>query len=501
MEAIVQTVRDTAQALSRAQSGELVRLLDDATSQVRALDPVDPATVVATVADDPFDTLRVEMHEIDALVRGVTEATVQLGAVRTGLAEVGRLRELSTLLIDQLAAVGGGSLAGHRARALADELRATLDRTHRGLTGDVGRVDAELADVRDVAHRLRLVPASSVFPSLERAVRDAAQAVGKRVDFETIGSETRLEAQVLAALRDALMHVVRNAVTHGIEMPDERNVAGKPRAGAIRLTVERRGSRVAFVCRDDGRGIDVEAVRAAAIARGIISAAEAKSFDAARVIALLATGGLTTTRDVTELSGRGIGLDVARTTAGRLKGELAIRSERGRGAAIELLVPVSIASLSGLVVEAGGALVAIPLEAVRHTLRVADADIARSADRESIVHDGGVIPFLPLDRALRRGADGAPSPHVVGGGRRQRSRPRRGRRRSLDRNIEPRDAIDPIRASPPIRSCRARRSTTRAIRSSCSIRTGSSRPQSAVTPDTATSRQRRARRSSSSTTR
>jgi two-component system chemotaxis sensor kinase CheA len=166
--------------------------------------------------------------------------------------------------------------------------------------------------------------------------------------------------------------------------------------------VERRGNHVAFVCRDDGRGIDVEAVRTTAVARGLVPASQASGLSTDQVIGLLLRGGLTTSRDVTELSGRGIGLDVARETAARLKGELSIRSEPGRGTTVEIRVPVSLAALHGLVVESAGTLATIPLEAIRQTLRVSATDVARSAGSDSILHEGKVIPFLPLDRVLGR---------------------------------------------------------------------------------------------------
>ena len=240
-----------------------------------------------------------------------------------------------------------------------------LEHFQRSLAVDLERVDGELAELRDVAYRLRLIPAQTVFASLDRSVRDAAQTLGKRVTFEASGGEVRLDANVLASLRDALMHVVRNAVAHGVETEAERVALGKSPTGQVRLQVERRGGRVAFVCRDDGRGIDVEAVRRAAVARGLVPASEAKSLAADKVIALLRAGGLTTSNEVTELSGRGIGLDVVRATTSRLKGEMSIRSEPGRGATVEVQVPISIASLHGLIVEATGALGRDP--ARRHT--------------------------------------------------------------------------------------------------------------------------------------
>jgi two-component system chemotaxis sensor kinase CheA len=412
VEGILTTHRESGLPLSQDQGSDLLRLLDEITLRLAGLEPANDVTsplpgLDRPAAEEPLPTLRVEIREMDSLLAGVAEAGVQLGAVRKSLAATERLRDLGSLLLDQLGARPGENGLGAspalvRARLLAEEMGAGLDRFGRSLAVDVGRVEGELAEIRDVAHRLRLIPAHSLFPALDRAVRDAAQALGKRVVFDASGGDVRLDANVLAALRDALLHVARNAVTHGAQTEAERLAAGKSPAGHVRLAVERRGSRVTFVCSDDGRGIDVEAVRQAALARGLLSAAEAQSLPADRVIALLGAGGLTTSGKVTELSGRGIGLDMVRATAARLKGQLRIRSEPGRGATVELQVPVSIAALAGLLVEAGGALAAIPLDAIRETLRVRDADVSRSAERDSILHEGKVIPFLPLDRLLQR---------------------------------------------------------------------------------------------------
>ncbi|MBI2378147.1 MAG: response regulator [Deltaproteobacteria bacterium] len=409
-ESLLATQREAAKPLAGGEAGQLLQLLDQVSAHVQSLEPASPPGSAPAPADpspeDSIETVRVEIREIDSLLLSVSEAAVHVGGLRkkSGIAE--RLHELSGTLAAHLApaVVGNGmslSAAILRARAITDELQSELARLARALTEDAERVEASFVEIRDITHRLRLVPARTLFPSLDRAIRDAAHDLGKQVDFEALGGDVQLDAHVLAAMRDALAHVVRNAVTHGIETATERQKSGKPPRGRVRLVVERHGHRVSFACEDDGRGVDLEAVRSAAIRRQLVSPGAAQSLTPPELLALLRRGGLSTAKSLTELSGRGIGLDVARATASRLKGELHIRSEPGRGAAIEVLVPFSIASLEVLVVETSGHTAVIPLDSVRCTLRLRDEAIARSATSQSIVHDGRSVPFLPLDQGLR----------------------------------------------------------------------------------------------------
>ena len=418
LEGILTTYRESELPLSKAQESELLRLLDEISSYLAAISSLAP-NPERLPAEEHLETLCVETQEMDALLQTLTEAGVQLGALRKGIGAADRLRDLTGQLLDllavrpgenrDLAAAASGVAGMAQARFLAEELRSSLDHLQRSLAVDIERVDGAFVEMRDVTHRLRLIPAQTVFASLARSVRDAAQTLGKRVAFDASGGEVRLDANVLASLRDALMHVVRNAVAHGVESEGERIALAKPPTGQVRLEVRRRGSRVSFVCTDDGRGIDVEAVRTAAVVRRLVPATAAKALSPDQVIALLGSVGavgLTTSRVVTELSGRGIGLDVVRATLSQLKGEMSIRSEPGRGVSVEVQVPVSIAALQGLVVEAGGARLAIPLDAVKQTLRIRDLEVARSAEGDSILHAGKVIPFLPLELALRRSGSG-----------------------------------------------------------------------------------------------
>src|SRR6266481_729830 len=407
--------REKPDAVSQESINQVLGLLDTAAAQVAVLDVPGAEGAGETsgrVVEEFSETVRVEIEEADRLLEGVSETAVQITALRREAGAIERARHLAGSLLDTLALrpgveVNGTGLAAAsmKARELAEELRSHLERLDRGLMAGIDQVEAEFTQVSDAANRLRLLPASTVFASLERAVRDAAQALQKNVLFESFGGNSRLDTHVLAALRDALLHVVRNAVAHGIESRPERIAAGKSVQGRVELRVERRGNSASFICRDDGRGIDVDAVRRVAVRRGLVAPSNAASLGLEEVVQIIMKGGVSTSSTVDEVSGRGIGLDVVRETAARLKGEVRVRSERGHGTSVEILVPVSLSSLTALQVDAGGMVVSLPLDAVQQIVRITDHDIVCSAEKESIVHHGKVIPFMTLTRALRMKTD------------------------------------------------------------------------------------------------
>ncbi len=344
---------------------------------------------------DPIETVRVEISETDGLLEALAETGIRLDALRREADGLNDATRLATALVQHLEASPDA-----RARGLAEELADRIKRTRRGVGQEGEAVLRELSQVRDRAERIRLVRADAVFPSLERAARDAAQSVNKAVELIASGGEHRLDGHVLAAVRDALLHVVRNAVDHGLEPEEDRLVQGKSPVGRVELKVERRGGRIAFVCRDDGRGVDVEAVRQAAVTRGLLSPAQARSLSQPELLQLLVRGGMSTARQVTQVSGRGVGLDVVYAVAQRFKGEVELRSEPGLGTTVELVVPVSLSSLPALVVEAGGVRAALPLDAVQRTLRLAVSELSRAAEHDGLFHEGEVIPFAPLSPVL-----------------------------------------------------------------------------------------------------
>ncbi len=497
----------------------LLQLVDAIAAGVAALDaPVVPLREVVPLAQAPkgrprpeaapslptaraaeaLDNVRVDVGEMDALVEGLTEVSVRLTAMR---APIDELRHARTLAAQLARSDRDAERDAQSTRRLALELQTLLGTVERALGDGLLQTGRELGDVGEQAHRLRLMPVSAMFATLERAARDVGHAQHKDVAFATSGGDQRVDANVLAPLREALLHVVRNAVAHGLESADERRAAGKPPIGQVRLEVERRQNRIAFSCRDDGRGIDVAAVRRSALARGIVGEAEAAAMAPAELVRLVLHAGVTTAPELTEIAGRGVGLDVVRAAAVQLKGDVTIDTKPGRGTTIEVCVPISLSSLPALVVEAGGVRVALPLDAVQEALRVTAADIAGAPTHDSLVVQGRPLPFVRLaalvpGAALATAAAACPAVVVRGGDARAAFA-------SIGCSARPSSSCGRCRAWPvPARSWPAPRSTPTAIRSSCSTRRPSSRPRTpaAVAPSPRRLRSR-ARRCSSSTTR
>jgi two-component system chemotaxis sensor kinase CheA len=338
--------------------------------------------------------------EIDVLLEGLSEAGVQLSALRRATGTLHQSRRLAQALEEQGAALKSSGGGAKLASTIA-QLRALIESADRELIDNVEQMDRELLQVREAAERLRLLPASLMFVSLERAARDAAQSLDKQVSFRTSGGEIRIDAQVFGTVQSALVQAVRNAVAHGIETRAERMASGKPPVGCLEIQVRRRAHQVQFICRDDGRGVDVESVRRAAERNGL-APSDAATLGTEELLKLLLGGGISTSRSVTQLAGRGIGLDVVREATSRLRGTASLLTEQGVGTTLEIVVPVTLAALQALIVESGGSTVAIPLDAVKRTLRVAAADLAESPQGASLLFDGRVIPFAPLGRALSR---------------------------------------------------------------------------------------------------
>ena len=402
--------RDSADGLAREQINTILQHLDEIGSRIATLAQAESADVApqskAETGESPR-TVRTDIAEADAVLDGVAETHALLNGLRGVAQSVEQARHLADRLLAQFAPSGstehGRPLPGHSSRrfAMADELRRRFGTVERNLGSIVDQMDRELGQLREAAERLRLVSAGNLFTALERTARDTAQALSKRVTFEGKGSDIRLDSHVLETVQGALIQIIRNAVAHGIEPEAERIAAGKPPIGRVAVDISRRGRRIVIECRDDGRGVDLEAVRGVALQRGLIGPA-AKELDAQALMRMLLRGGISTSKTVTDISGRGIGLDVVREAVERLGGEVGVRTGSGAGTSFELVIPPSLASMEALLVEAGegGNATAIPLDSVRSTLRVAAADVSCAAPGTSILYQQKAIAFISLSAAL-----------------------------------------------------------------------------------------------------
>ncbi|WP_395820533.1 response regulator [Archangium minus] len=367
------------------------------------------APAIAIPEGPSSEVVRVELERLDTLLEGLSEAVVQLGGLRGAVESLTQAQHGASSLIAQLTApVASSGSPAERARwlsrvlAVTESLRSSLVKAGRQLGGGLGQVESELARLRDGANTLRLVPAQTLFGPMELAARDAAASLGRQVEVTAEGGDIQIDGHVLAAVRQALVHVVRNAVDHGLEMPDERRAAGKSPTGRFSVKVQRRGGRVFFLCEDDGRGVDLGRIRQVAVERGVVTASEVDALDEQGLLELLFQPGFSTARAVTEVSGRGVGLDVVRDTVRRLKGEVNISSRPGQGTCITLEVPLTLASLEVLGVEAGGQRLLVPLEALNGAIHLPAEAVTWTGARACISFAGEVLPFLPLVDALGR---------------------------------------------------------------------------------------------------
>ncbi len=208
------------------------------------------------------------------------------------------------------------------------------------------------SDLRDTTMTLRMVPLEESFSSLHRLVRDLSSQVGKELRLLVEVGDTELDKNVVEALKDPLIHIIRNTADHGIERPDVRVQAGKPRLGTITLSAHQVGSRVEISVADDGAGLNVERIKARAVERKLIDATET---DVERIHAMIFEPGFSTAEKTTDLSGRGVGMDVVKSNVEKLRGEVRLKSVPGKGVTITLSIPLTLVIIDGLLVSVGGA--------------------------------------------------------------------------------------------------------------------------------------------------
>jgi two-component system chemotaxis sensor kinase CheA len=266
----------------------------------------------------------------------------------------------------------------------------------------VDRIAKITSDLQHQVLTARLVPMSEIFDRFPRVVRDAAKALSKEIDFRVEGRELEMDRSILQMLAEPLVHLLRNAVDHGVETPERRAAAGKPQAGTIRLAAAKLKDQVVITVEDDGRGLDLEAIRRKAVERGLAAPEKAASLSEAQLADFIAMPGFSTAEKVTEVSGRGVGLDVVKNKVEAMGGSLRIESRHGAGTTFLVTVPLSLAIIRTLLVAVEGDSYSIPMSQVRETVEVKADDVRTLQGRPLFLFRRKAIPLAHLGRALGR---------------------------------------------------------------------------------------------------
>ncbi len=324
---------------------------------------------VAAAAAIAESTLRVDAARIDAVMNLVGELIIGKSMLNRALTE-----------LDQ--------------RHSRDPVRAKL-------SDALAFQSRVLEELHKCVLKIRMVPVEQLFRRFPRLVRDVAKQCGKDVALEVSGQNTDLDKGILDALAEPLMHLVRNAVDHGVEHAEERITAGKPARGTIYLNAYHQGTQVVIEVRDDGRGIDLTQIRSLAVEKGVLKADEAQRLSDSEALNLIFEPGFSTAAEVTEVSGRGVGMDVVRTVLDRLKGTVHIASNKGRGTTIQLRAPLTLASIQTLLFRVGGRLFAVPLSSVVEITRVNENEIHHIDRREVLRLREQVLTLVRLNSLSR----------------------------------------------------------------------------------------------------
>ncbi len=318
-----------------------------------------------TMQPTQLPTIRVKMSDLDSLVNLVGELLISKMKLENTLKENGSVKSKTALM-------------------------------------DLGRL---VSDLQYQSLKLRLVPIDSIFKRSERVVRDTANQLDKKIHLKMDGSKIELDRTILDAISDPLLHILRNCVDHGIESSSERKALKKTESGNILLSAYHIGEQIAIKIQDDGKGIDLERVKAKAIENGIITQEEAKDLSDEKTIELLGTPGLSTAKTVTDISGRGVGMDVVINKVRDIGGNIQISTEMGKGTTMTLLLPLSVSIIGGLLVNVSNEKFVLPLSSVTTTVKINQHQIKSLHGVEVIEHQEKIIPLVRVSDILEINED------------------------------------------------------------------------------------------------
>ncbi len=405
----------SAQSADRGSAGgpDWQALHAAVTGQESVASPVSPAK--SSVALEPAGSKAVatEAELTPHFPPEGRRATDKPGFVGTG-ATTGRRNEekiatrestirVDTARLDQVLNLSGEiGLTKNRLTSLrADILAGRNDsETLHALDQAVSQLDLLVSDLQNSVMKTRMQPIGRLFQKYPRIARDLARQLGKDVELALVGEETEVDKTMIEDLADPLVHLVRNAVDHGVESPEERLAAGKPAKSVVRLEARQEGDHIVLIIADDGRGMSPERIRNKAIEKGLIREEEANTLDDRQSLNLIFLPGFSTMTQASAVSGRGVGMDVVKTNIQKLNGSVEIRSEPGKGSVFIISLPLTLAILPVLLVLLGDQPFALPLSMVREILPIEKEKMQEVGGKETLVVRGEVLPVVALSRLL-----------------------------------------------------------------------------------------------------
>jgi chemosensory pili system protein ChpA (sensor histidine kinase/response regulator) len=335
--------------------------------------------------------------EVSALASGMAVPAVE---AMSRLGRPARLEEFDALEFDRYTDLHMMSRELSETASDISSIGAQLGGTITDFDSFLSQLERQSGDVQDRVLRLRMLPVGTLTARLDRTVRVTAAARGKQVDFSIFGEDVELDKTVVEEVADPLLHILRNAVDHGIESPEVRRTFGKPERGHIRLLAYQEGTEIVVEVRDDGAGLNAARIRATAVERGLLAADEAESVGESDLFQFIFAPGFSTAQEVSEISGRGVGMDVVKSVISRLKGTVVVQSAPGRGTGFIIRLPMTLAVARALMVKAGGETFALPFAGVSQIRRV-EAEEVRAIGSEPVLNvDGAVYPLVVLSKIL-----------------------------------------------------------------------------------------------------
>lgn len=372
---------------------------------------------VSTKPHSAEETIRVSTEKLDVLMAGMGELLVARMRMEQRL---GEMKEIQSFLVGwekawrkmkiRKKAVERRAVNDSELFALLDffsvneshlrDAGRKMDRLCEWMDGDYRHLSLLTDDMQDGVRRVRMVPVATLFDLFPRMIRDISREQGKKTRLILEGAGTEIDRQVLEGLKDPLTHLLRNAIDHGIEPPEARRQRGKPEEGTIRLKASQRGNHIVLEVSDDGAGINLQAVRRAAVRNHLITAGDAENMGREEAVDLVFQSGLSTHVSVTDLSGRGVGMDVVRDQLEKLHGQVKTLTELDQGTTFTLILPLTLATSHVLMLEVADQVVAAPTTSVERLLQVKPEEIKRMEGKPAVSINGRALPLISMARIL-----------------------------------------------------------------------------------------------------